>query len=50
MIYLAETIYAGSVACSAMGYQTPSGAYYPDPLLANTTKHNVTRHLGIIYR
>lgn len=23
MIHLAETIYAGSVACSAMGYQTP---------------------------
>jgi 4-hydroxybutyryl-CoA dehydratase/vinylacetyl-CoA-Delta-isomerase len=43
MIHLAETIYSGSVACSAMGYKTPSGAYYPDPLLANTTKHNVAR-------
>ncbi len=50
MIHLAETIYAGSVACSAMGYRTPSGAYYPDPLLANTTKHNVTRHIYEIAR
>jgi 4-hydroxybutyryl-CoA dehydratase/vinylacetyl-CoA-Delta-isomerase len=50
MIHLAETIYSGSVACSAMGYRTPSGAYYPDPLLANTTKHNVTRHVYEISR
>ena len=50
MIHLAETIYCGSVACSAMGYKTPSGAYYPDPLLANTTKHNVTRHIYEIAR
>src|SRR4030067_2369764 len=50
MIHLAETIYSGSVACSAMGYKTSSGAYYPDPLLANTTKHNVTRHIYEISR
>jgi 4-hydroxybutyryl-CoA dehydratase/vinylacetyl-CoA-Delta-isomerase len=50
MIHLAETIYSGSVACSAMGYKTPSGAFYPDPLLANTTKHNVTRHIYEISR
>jgi 4-hydroxybutyryl-CoA dehydratase/vinylacetyl-CoA-Delta-isomerase len=50
MMHLAETLYAGSVACSAMGYRTPSGAYYPDPLLANTTKHNVTRHIYEIAR
>jgi 4-hydroxybutyryl-CoA dehydratase / vinylacetyl-CoA-Delta-isomerase len=50
MIHLAETIYCGSVACSAMGRKTASGAYYPDPLLANTTKHNVTRHIYEIAR
>jgi 4-hydroxybutyryl-CoA dehydratase/vinylacetyl-CoA-Delta-isomerase len=50
MIHLAETIYAGSVACSAMGCKTPSGAYYPDPLLANTTKLNVTRNIYEIAR
>jgi len=50
MMHLAETLYSGSVACSAMGYKTPSGAYYPDPLLANTTKHNVTRHIYEIAR
>jgi 4-hydroxybutyryl-CoA dehydratase/vinylacetyl-CoA-Delta-isomerase len=50
MIHLTETIYAGSVACSAMGYKTPSGAYYPDPLLANCTKHNVTRHVYEVAR
>jgi 4-hydroxybutyryl-CoA dehydratase/vinylacetyl-CoA-Delta-isomerase len=43
MMHLAETIYSGSVSCSAMGFKTDSGAYYPDPLLANCTKQNVTR-------
>jgi 4-hydroxybutyryl-CoA dehydratase / vinylacetyl-CoA-Delta-isomerase len=50
MMHFAETIYAGSVACSAMGSKTPSGAYYPDPLLANTTKLNVTRYIYEIAR
>jgi len=45
MMHLAETIYAGSIACSAMGYETPSGAYYPDPVLANCTKLNVSRNI-----
>ena len=50
MIHLAETVYCGSVACSATGAKTPSGAYYPDPLLANCTKHNITRHIYEIAR
>jgi 4-hydroxybutyryl-CoA dehydratase/vinylacetyl-CoA-Delta-isomerase len=50
MIHLTETVYSGSIACSAMGSKTPSGAYYPDPLLANTTKHNITRHIYEIAR
>jgi 4-hydroxybutyryl-CoA dehydratase/vinylacetyl-CoA-Delta-isomerase len=45
MTHLAETVYSGSVACSAMGSKTKSGAYYPDPLLANCTKYNVTKHI-----
>ena len=50
MLHLAETVYAGSVACSALGSKTKSGAYYPDPLLANCTKHNITRHIYEISR
>jgi len=50
MMHLTETVYSGSVACSAMGFKTPSGAYYPDPLLANCTKHNITRHIYEIAR
>lgn len=50
MMHLAETIYAGSVACSAMGYRTASGAYYPDPVLANCTKLNVSRNIYQIAR
>lgn len=42
MIHLAETLWACSVACSAEGKPTPSGAYFVDPLLANVGKHNVT--------
>jgi 4-hydroxybutyryl-CoA dehydratase/vinylacetyl-CoA-Delta-isomerase len=50
MIHLAETIYACSVACSALGARTRSGAYFPDPLLANCAKHNVTRLIYEIAR
>jgi len=50
MIHLAESVYSGSVACSALGSKTRSGAYYPDPLLANCTKHNITRHIYEIAR
>jgi 4-hydroxybutyryl-CoA dehydratase/vinylacetyl-CoA-Delta-isomerase len=50
MTHLAETVYSGSVACSALGSKTKSGAYYPDPLLANCTKHNITRHIYEISR
>lgn len=50
MIHLAETVYSGSVACSAMGSKTKSGSYYPDPLLANCTKHNITRNIYEISR
>lgn len=50
MIHLAETIYSSSVACSALGAKTPSGAFYPDPLLANCAKHNTTRHIYEIGR
>ena len=50
MCHLAETVYAGSVACSAMGSKTKAGSYYPDPLLANCTKHNITRVIYEIAR
>ncbi|MFZ5643505.1 MAG: 4-hydroxyphenylacetate 3-hydroxylase family protein [Bacillota bacterium] len=50
MIHLAETLYAGSIACSAEGRPTPSGAYFVDPLLANITKLNVTRFIYEICR
>lgn len=43
MIHMAETLYACSIACSAEGHQTASGAYFVDPLLANVGKHNVTQ-------
>lgn len=43
MIHLAESLYACSIACSAEGKPTASGAYFVDPLLANVGKHNVTR-------
>jgi len=50
MMHLAETVYTGSVACSAMGSETASGAYYPDPILANCTKLNVSRNIYKIAR
>ena len=50
MIHLNETLYCCSIACSSQGYKTPSGAYFPDPLLANVTKQNVTRLIYEIAR
>jgi 4-hydroxybutyryl-CoA dehydratase/vinylacetyl-CoA-Delta-isomerase len=43
MIHLSETLYSSSIACSAEGEPTPSGAYMVDTMLANVCKQNVTR-------
>lgn len=43
MIHLSETLYSSSIACSAEGCPTPSGAFMVDTMLANVCKHNVTR-------
>jgi 4-hydroxybutyryl-CoA dehydratase / vinylacetyl-CoA-Delta-isomerase len=43
MIHLSETLYSSSIACSAEGAATPSGAYLVDTMLANVCKQNVTR-------
>jgi 4-hydroxybutyryl-CoA dehydratase/vinylacetyl-CoA-Delta-isomerase len=50
MVHLAETLYCCSIACSSQGCKTRSGAYFVDPLLANTTKLNVTRNIYEIAR
>jgi 4-hydroxybutyryl-CoA dehydratase/vinylacetyl-CoA-Delta-isomerase len=43
MIHLCETLYSSSIACSAEGWRTPSGAYMVNTMLANVCKQNVTR-------
>ncbi len=40
---MAETCWSCALACSYEGYQTPSGAYMINPLLANVEKLNITR-------
>lgn len=50
MVHLTETLYCSSIACSAQGAKTASGAYLVDPLLANVTKLNVTRNIYEIAR
>ncbi len=50
MTHLAETIYCGSLACSAMGHKTKAGNWEPDILLANTTKLNVSRNIYEVAR
>ncbi len=50
MTHLTETVFSCSVACSALGRPTLSGSYFVDPLLANVTKLNVTRHIYEIAR
>ena len=43
MTHLNETLYCCGIACSSEGYQTLSGGYMIDLLLANVCKQNVTR-------
>ncbi len=43
MTYLSEAMYAQALGAAYAGQGTPSGAWYPDPLLANVTKTTVTR-------
>lgn len=50
MMHLTESLYCCSIACSAEGGQLASGAYYPDPLLGNIVKQNVTRNIYEIDR
>ena len=50
MSHLAESMYCGSIACSAEGHHIPPGQYFVDPLLANVTKLNVTRNIYEICR
>jgi 4-hydroxybutyryl-CoA dehydratase/vinylacetyl-CoA-Delta-isomerase len=50
MIHLTETLYSASIACSAEGFCLSSGAYFPDSLLANVSKHNITRFIYEIFR
>ncbi|MBT9160493.1 MAG: 4-hydroxybutyryl-CoA dehydratase/vinylacetyl-CoA-Delta-isomerase [Chloroflexi bacterium] len=50
MVHLAETLYCCSIACSCQGYALPAGNFIADPLLANVTKLNVTRHTYEIAR
>jgi len=50
MTHLAETIYCGSLACSAMGHRMKAGNWEPDTLLANTTKYNVSKNIYEVAR
>ena len=44
MTHLNETLYSCGIACSSQGYETMSGNYMIDLLLANVCKQNVTRY------
>jgi 4-hydroxybutyryl-CoA dehydratase/vinylacetyl-CoA-Delta-isomerase len=50
MGHLAETMYCCSLACSYEGSPNASGQCFVDPLLANVTKLNVSRHIYDIAR
>ena len=50
MVHLTETLYSGSLACSAEGTPTASGAFLVNPMLANTVKLNVNRYIYEICR
>jgi 4-hydroxybutyryl-CoA dehydratase/vinylacetyl-CoA-Delta-isomerase len=43
MTYLSEALYAQAIGAAYEGRASPSGAWFPDQLLANVTKISVTR-------
>jgi 4-hydroxybutyryl-CoA dehydratase/vinylacetyl-CoA-Delta-isomerase len=43
MTYLSEALYSQALGAAHEGQATSSGAWFPDPLLANVTKTSVTR-------
>jgi len=43
MTYLSESLYSQALGAANEGQPTSSGAWFPDPLLANVTKISVTR-------
>ncbi len=43
MTHLNETVYGTGIAASYQGYQTKSGNYIADDMLANVCKHHVTK-------
>jgi 4-hydroxybutyryl-CoA dehydratase/vinylacetyl-CoA-Delta-isomerase len=43
MAYLSEALYSQALGAAHESLATPSGAWFPDPLLANVTKISVTR-------
>lgn len=43
MTHLNETIYATGIAASHQGFETKSGAYICDDMIANVCKHHVTK-------
>ncbi len=43
MTYLSESLYSQALGAAHEGQATSSGAWFPDPLLANVTKISVTR-------
>jgi 4-hydroxybutyryl-CoA dehydratase/vinylacetyl-CoA-Delta-isomerase len=43
MTYLSEALYSQALGAAHEGQATPSGAWFPDTLLANVTKISVTR-------
>lgn len=50
MIYRAETLYGCSLAASYEGKQAPSGTYFPDPVLANTSKIHEGKEMSEVTR
>jgi len=43
MIYLSEVMFSCGIACAHLGFKTPSGACFPDPILSNVLKLNIAK-------
>ena len=45
-----ETTHGSAIGTSAMGFAVPCGSFMVDPMMANTLKQNITRHVYQIGR
>ena len=43
MTYLSEVMFSCGISCAHLGFKSPSGVYFPNPILSNVLKLNIAK-------